>query len=158
MKDRSLKLIFMAATAAMYVAVLYGSETTLSVLVPDGPWRTAEMFPLTPVLTAFVAEPGSADPNQPPANQHAASVLPNSASCPAAGALAGPPSVNRAIGKDEPALTRDAAPRRQSGATLGTGASCPQLRADAGKQHLGSLPGTAPPMAATTETSQLARP
>ena len=158
MKDRSHKLIFMAATGAMYVAVLYGSEASLSVLVPGGPWRTADMFPMIPVLAAFGAEPRWPEPNHLSANGSAASVLPNSASCPQAGALAAPPSVDRAIGKDEPALTREASPRPQSSGGLGTGASCPQLRADAGKQRSGPLPGTAPALAATTHTAGLARP
>ena len=158
MKDRSHKLAFMAATAGMYLAVLYGSEATLSVLVPGGPWRSAEMFPLKPVLAAFVAEPSRAEPNQRPDTRAAASVIPNSASCPAAGVLAEPPSIDRAIGNDAPALTREGSPRPQSNASVGTGASCPQLYADAGRRALQPLPRTVPKTAGEPETAGLARP
>ena len=150
MQTHSHKLMVMAA--ATYVAVLYGSETGMAVLVPGGPWRSAEMSSLTPVFAAFTG--GSRSPEQKgPATKPGASVLPNSASCPAAGALAAPPSVDTVIGKNEPALTQGASAHPQGSTELGTGGGCAQLPADAARAGA-ALPGTAP----TLESRASAKP
>jgi len=152
------KLMFMAATAAMYVAVLYGSEASLAILVPGGPWRLANISSLTPALAAFAPDPRPAEPKQPPASQSATSVLPNGASCPAVSALVAPPSVEAAIGKDDAPLPKDASPHPQSSGVLGTGGSCPPLRADAGKSAVTPLPGVAASLANQAEAARNPRP
>ncbi len=143
MHHYSNKLMLMAATAAIYVAALYGAEANLAILVPGGPWRLANISPLTPALAAFAPDPRPAEPKQPQANQSATSVLPNSASCPAVSALVAPPSVGAAIGKDDAELPKDASPHPRSSGVLGTGGSCPPLRADADRPAVAPLPGGA---------------
>jgi hypothetical protein len=139
MQDHSHKFLFLGVTAVMCAAAVYGSEAGPALLLPaDKPISSLEAPFAVPTGTqggvqavsfrTSEAPPSQATPQLDEAQQRgAASVMPNSDSCPAAdaAALVAPPSVNGAIGSPTP-LEKAALPRQGlTGPTLGTGSSCP---------------------------------
>ena len=129
MQDHSHKLMFIAATA-MWALVFYGSEAATAMIASD-----------SGAATAAISQAGHTRPSP---TQHGDSVVPNSASCPAADMLAAPPRVNDRIGNGEagagPAVGSQARTHE-----LGTGSPCPQQSADAARAKTPSLPGLGAP-------------
>jgi hypothetical protein len=157
------KLMFLAATGAMWAVVAYGAQLESVWFGPDDaqekPQAFASTLPLTPALFAAPAqERPELQPPSAPA-KGGASVLPNSASCPAAGTLLSPPSVDKLIGNEGAAVTRGAPGQAQSNANLGTGTSCPPLRADAEKPRTPALSAPASgPLTNAENKSRAAQP
>jgi len=143
-QDHSHKLLFMAATGGMCAVVLFGSQAATSLLFPDSDLRTADIF--TPA--AYVGLPAdeairSEKGRSSPSDKAGASVLPNSAGCPAADALVAPPPVNDRIGREPDGVAPSTPAQAHTNAILGTGSACPPLRADAAKPRTAPLSGLA---------------
>jgi hypothetical protein len=143
MQDHSHRFLFLAATGLMCAMSVYGSQAGPTLLLPERfnaatADETSSSAP-SAILAATHAQPivfrtAEADAatedvarSEEQTEHSSASVVPNDASCPAddAAALVSPPSVNGAIGSPTP-IEKAALPREGlTGATLGTGSSCP---------------------------------
>jgi len=143
-QDHSHKLLFMAATGAMCAIVVFGSQAATSLLFPGSELGTAEIFSPAVYVGLPADEAIRSEKGRSSSNKAGASVLPNSASCPAADALVAPPAVNDRIGREPDGVAPSTPAQAHTNAILGTGSACPPLRADAAKPRTAPLPGLAP--------------
>ena len=140
------KLMFLAATGAMWAVVAYGAQLDAQWFGPKEETQTVQASAFPSVMPALFAssvqELSDKEPLSTPA-KGSASVLPNSASCPAPSALVSPPSTDKLIGKEGPSVANSAPAQAPNNANLGTGSPCPPPRADAERARTPALPGSA---------------
>jgi len=149
-RDVRNKLMFLAATGAMWAVVAYGAQIDTLWFGPKEAPETAQALPATAGL--FAARAREEEEKQSSASARgSASVLPNNASCPAPGALVSPPSTDKLIGKEGPSVTDGAPAQAPNNANLGTGSPCPPLRAEE-KPRTPELPGSVPRLSQHAQT------
>jgi hypothetical protein len=163
MQDQSHRLFFLAATAAMCAASLYGSQAGPMLFLPGArPGLAVSRADITPAAVGqglaravnFLASADSHNqsgeaPTAEETLRNTATIVPNKTSClPNGGALVSPPAVNSAIGNVGGAAARPA--QIPTDAVLGTGSSCPPARGEIGLVEKKAMPSPNGPASRAT--------